>query len=57
VVCERLDARMREQFHQVMRTSREKEIPLRKAAYVVALQRLSAAAEAMGTSQLFNGGE
>jgi glutamate dehydrogenase (NADP+) len=57
VICERLDARMREQFHQVMRTSREKEIPLRKAAYVVALQRLSAAAEAMGTSQLFNGGE
>jgi glutamate dehydrogenase (NADP+) len=55
-VCRRLDARMREQFHHVMRTSREKGISLRKAAYVVALQRLSAAAEAMGTSQLFNGG-
>jgi glutamate dehydrogenase (NADP+) len=56
VVCQRLDARMREQFQHVLRTSGEKGISLRKAAYVLALQRLSAAAEAMGTSQHFNGG-
>ena len=51
----RLDARMCAQFRTVLERSREKEISLRMAAYVLALERLGAAAEAMGTARFFNG--
>jgi glutamate dehydrogenase (NADP+) len=54
-VRSRLDTKMCAQFRAVLERSREKELSLRMAAYVVALERLGAAAEAMGTARLFNG--
>lgn len=54
-VLERLDARMCEQFRNVVEVAEGKELSLRTAAYVVALQRIGAAAEAMGTASFFNG--
>jgi glutamate dehydrogenase (NADP+) len=54
-VQERLDARMCAQFSTVLQIAKDKDLTLRTAAYVLALQRLGAAAEAMGTAQFFNG--
>ena len=51
----RLDAKMCAQFRAVLERSRKKKLSLRMAAYVLALERLGAAAEAMGTARLFNG--
>ncbi len=52
----RLDKRMREQFGAVSALSEQHEIPMRRAAYVLALQRIGEAVEALGTSRYFNGG-
>lgn len=54
-VHQRLDARMCGQFRKVLQTAKDKDISLRTAAYVLALERLGAAAEAMGTEHFFNG--
>jgi glutamate dehydrogenase (NADP+) len=54
-VRSRLDAKMCAQFRIVLDRSREKELSLRMAAYALALERLGAAAEAMGTARFFNG--
>lgn len=54
-VLERLDARMCEQLRTVMEVAASKQLSLRMAAYAVALQRMGAAAEAMGTASFFNG--
>ena len=55
-VHERLDERMARQFDRVCAIADEHAISMRRAAYVLALKRLGAAAEAMGTARLFNGG-
>ena len=52
----RLDERMCMQFHKILEIARDKDVSLRTAAYVLALERLGAAAEAMGTAHFFNGG-
>ena len=54
-VLERLDARMCEQFRNVLEVAESKQLSLRTAAYVVALERIGAAAEALGTASFFNG--
>jgi glutamate dehydrogenase (NADP+) len=54
-VRSRLDAKMCAQFRTVLDRSREKDLSLRMAAYALALERLGAAAEAMGTARFFNG--
>jgi glutamate dehydrogenase (NADP+) len=54
-VLQRLDARMCEQFRAVLGLAQDKGVSLRMAAYALALERLSAAAEAMGTARFFNG--
>ena len=54
-VLQRLDAQMCERFRAVLEIAGEKKLSLRMAAYVLALKRLGAAAEAMGTARLFNG--
>jgi glutamate dehydrogenase (NADP+) len=54
-VLQRLDARMCERLRAVLEIAGEKKLSLRMAAYVLALKRLGAAAEAMGTARLFNG--
>jgi glutamate dehydrogenase (NADP+) len=51
----RLDTKMCAQFRAVLERSRTKKLSLRMAAYVLALERLGAAAEAMGTARFFNG--
>jgi glutamate dehydrogenase (NADP+) len=53
-VLARLDERMCRQARTVFRLADEKQVSLRMAAYVLALERLNEAAEAMGTSGLFN---
>ena len=50
-----LEARMGSQFDKVRDVAKDKQLPMRTAAYVLALQRLGEAAEAQGTCQLFNG--
>lgn len=54
-VLQRLDARMCEQFRAVLGLAQDKTVSLRMAAYGLALERLGAAAEAMGTARFFNG--
>ncbi len=54
-VDERLEKRMRRQFAAVMGLVRELDVSFREAAYCLALKRLGAAAEALGTQALFNG--
>jgi glutamate dehydrogenase (NADP+) len=54
-VSQRLDTRMCKQFHAVLDLAERKGLPLRMAAYVLALERIGAAAEAMGTARFFNG--
>ena len=53
-VNRRLDERMREQFHAVLERAKEHYLPLRTAAYVLALQRIAAAVDALGTSAYYN---
>jgi glutamate dehydrogenase/leucine dehydrogenase len=40
----------------VARVADERDLPLVTAAYVVALERLSAAVDAQGTARTYNGG-
>jgi glutamate dehydrogenase (NADP+) len=54
-VLGRLDRRMCSQFRAVLELAREKELTLRMAAYVLALERLGEAAEAMGTARQYDG--
>lgn len=54
-VLQRLDTMMCERFRAVLEIAEEQALSLRMAAYVLALKRLGAAAEAMGTARLFNG--
>lgn len=56
-VRERLEARMSEQFDQVVELAREHKVSLRVAAYALALKRLGRAAEATGTRDLFRTGD
>ncbi len=55
-VHERLDKRMAAQFGKVMALADEHKVSARLAAYMLALKRLGAAAEALGTAHEFNGG-
>jgi len=45
------------QFRNVLSVAKERELTLRMAAYILALQRIGAAAEAMGTAGFFSGGD
>jgi len=51
----RLTERMAAQFDKVLDIAEEREISVRMAAYVLALERLGAAAAALGTREFFNG--
>ncbi len=53
-VDQRLESRMREQYRKVRELAEELEISFRQAAYCLALKRLGAAADALGTRSLFN---
>ncbi len=55
-VTKRLEKRMRTQFQAVRDLAAEHEVPLRTAAYILALKRIGDAVEAMGTSRYFNSG-
>ncbi|MGF1657476.1 MAG: Glu/Leu/Phe/Val dehydrogenase [Verrucomicrobiales bacterium] len=52
-VHEALDARMAEQFTAVQYLAQEHQIPLRTAAYALALRRIGETVEALGTSHYF----
>jgi glutamate dehydrogenase (NADP+) len=52
---QRLTRRMATQFEAVMEIAEDREVSIRTAAYVLALERLGAAASAVGTRELFNG--
>ncbi len=54
-VDKRLEKRMRKQFAAVMELAKDLKVSFREAAYCLALKRLGAAAEALGTQALFNG--
>lgn len=54
-VDSRLEKRMVNQWQRVRRLAGEKDFSLRTAAYCLALKRLGAAAEALGTQAMFNG--
>ncbi len=51
----RLTQRMAAQFDAVMDIAKEREVSVRMAAYVLALERLGQAAAALGTREFFNG--
>lgn len=53
-VNQRLEDRMREQFKHVRDNANNHKVSLRTGAYILALKRLGAAVEAMGTSHFFN---
>lgn len=55
-VLESLDRRMCRQFHAVLDVAWVREISVRMSACVLGLERIAAAAEALGTARLFNGG-
>ncbi len=55
-VAERLEARMLRETGAVVRIGQERNLPLRTAAYVHALERLTEAIDATGTAELFSGG-
>jgi glutamate dehydrogenase (NADP+) len=55
-VRERLERRMVRETRHVQRIADERKVPLRTAAYVVALERLAAAMEATGTAAIFANG-
>jgi glutamate dehydrogenase (NADP+) len=54
-VNERLDTQMCREFRKVLEIAGDSGVSLRTAAYMLALQRLGAAAQAMGTREFFNG--
>ncbi len=54
-VAERLEERMLTETRAVVEIARERELKLRSAAYVHALERLTAAMDATGTVALFSG--
>ncbi len=54
VVHQRLDEKMQREFANVRRLSAEHDVTLRTAAYVLALQRIGDAVEALGTRRFFN---
>jgi glutamate dehydrogenase (NADP+) len=54
-VFARLDERMSRQFRAVLALAHARELTLRMAAYVLALRRIAAASDALGTARLFNG--
>jgi len=56
-VATRLQKRIVRETRTVARVAEESEVPLRSAAYVVALERLGAAMDATGTSAIFSDGE
>jgi glutamate dehydrogenase (NADP+) len=56
MVAERLEQRMVAETERVADLARERDVPLVTAAYIVALERLSAAVEAQGTVRTYNGG-
>jgi glutamate dehydrogenase (NADP+) len=56
VVRERLAKRMERETRHVQHVADERGVPLRTAAYVVALERLAEAMEATGTAALFSDG-
>jgi len=51
----RLTKRMARQFDKVVALAEERELSVRMAAYVLALERLGEAATALGTREFFNG--
>jgi glutamate dehydrogenase (NADP+) len=55
-VRERLARRMAREARHVQQVADDREVPLRTAAYVVALERLAEAMEATGTAALFSDG-
>jgi glutamate dehydrogenase (NADP+) len=55
-VAGRLEERMVRATEDVARVAHERDLPLVTAAYVVALERLSAAVGAQGTARTYNGG-
>jgi glutamate dehydrogenase (NADP+) len=55
-VHRRLEERMREQFRNVRERAKKQALTWRTAAYVLALQRIGEAVEAMGTRHFFNNG-
>jgi glutamate dehydrogenase (NADP+) len=56
-VRERLEERMVRETRHVQELADDREVPLRTAAYVVALERIAAAMEATGTAALFSDGD
>lgn len=52
-VAQRLEQRMVDQTERVAKVAAERELPLVTAAYVVALERLTAAVDAQGTARTF----
>jgi len=54
-VDKRLSERMAEQFDVVMEIAEERDVSVRMAAYILALERLGKAAAAIGTREFFNG--
>jgi glutamate dehydrogenase (NADP+) len=54
-VEKRLTERMSKQFDAVMDIAEEREVSVRMAAYILALERLGEAATAIGTREFFNG--
>jgi len=54
-IQERLRDRMARQFDRVLALADERDLSVRMAAYVLALERLGEAAAALGTREFFNG--
>ncbi len=54
-VKERLEKRMVAATEELFDLSEDKDIPYRTAAYIIALQRLEASAQARGTAEFFRG--
>lgn len=55
IVENRLSERMAKQFDAVMGIAEDREVSVRMAAYILALERLGQAAAAIGTREFFNG--
>ena len=56
-VHEALDARMKEQLSAVQSLAADCKIPLRTAAYALALRRIGETVEALGTSRYYASGQ
>jgi glutamate dehydrogenase (NADP+) len=56
-VRERLEERMVRETRRVQELADDRKVPLRTAAYVIALERIAAAMEATGTAALFGDGD